>query len=338
LNIIKPLRYIMILLIAVIALSSCQDQPTTTVTVSTTTAPIETVITTSSVVTTSYEPEVKNPPMLPYAEETVSYEAFVKVPSESYISGTLLNIKESSPYQYNIPTLVPSSKIAASINRIPSQNLMLLYGNKSQNYLLKSATLFFKADAFPYLDAMMNEFAKDSGNTSVQIVKSYLYSDPSTLSNEFVTGYCVAVNLFKNGATYSLTSSEHSFVYQDKTVTCLDWFIDNCARFGFIYTGLTGSQAQALATFRFVGVPHALIMQKYDIIDIAVYVRMIKETSPHEVIVDPYTERKWTVFYENAQLENVNTVISVPFGADYVISGDNIGGFIIAYSVPEKSE
>ena len=51
---------------------------------------------------------------------------------------------------------------------------------------------------------------------------------------------------------------EFNFEYQSETVSCLDWFVDRCANYGFVYTGLSGNQQQTLANFRFVGVPHAI--------------------------------------------------------------------------------
>lgn len=323
------------LFVLVIAFSSCADDPISTPQTTTTHTITEDPpkITTTAPITTT-PPVVKNPPSIPYAEDTVSYLGYVKVPSESYISGTLLNIGTDHPYQYNVPSLVPNSQLKDYTTKIPSQNLMILYGNKSKTYLLKSSKLFIKTDAFPYLEAMMNQFAEDSGITTAQLVNSYLYSDPTTLVSEYVTGYSIAMNILREGATYSLTSPELSFTYHDKTVTCLDWFIENCASYGFIYTGLSGSQALTLATFRFVGIPHALTMDKYDLIDVAVYLRMIKENNePHISIVNEATGEKWIMFYQEAHSTNDNTVIEIPFGAKYTISGDNVGGFVVAYSL-----
>ncbi len=315
-------------------LSACgETSDTTTEKADTTTSALITTtpLTTDPTVTTPTE--TKNPPSLLYAEMTVGSVGYVKVASDSYISGTLLDIREGNPYQYNLPTLKVSHKIQDHVLRIPAQNLMILFGNTSQNYLLKSSKLFYKEDAFPYLDAMMAAFSKDSGRTSAQIVNAYLYSDPTTLTNEYVAGYSIAMNMLENGATYSLTAPEFSFTYGDKTVTCLDWFIENCPYYGFVYTGSSGSAQQALATFRFVGVPHALAMQKLEVTNMEIYLRTIQIAEKRLVITDDRTGKVWYIFYQEAHKTNTDTVIEIPAGATFTISGDNVGGFVVAYSV-----
>ena len=275
----------------------------------------------------------KAPPMLTNDEKTVPENGFIQVNSASYISGTLLQIDNTHPYQYNVSTLKPSHKIGDSVSYINGQNLIGLYGKTNQKYLLKSSKLFYKDDAFSYLDGMLSQFAEDSGKNNIQIVNAYLYSDPSTLTNEYVAGYSIAINIFENDVTYSITASEFDFQYHGKTVSCLDWFIENCMFFGYIYTGLTGSQQQTLATFRFVGVPHAIAMTQYDMIDVSEYNRTIRLAEKLVIINDSYTDTIWYVTYAKAHESNTNTIIELPAHAKYIISGDNEGGFIIAYKL-----
>lgn len=275
----------------------------------------------------------KVPPMLSNEEQTVSDKGFIQVNSSSYISGTLLQIDDNHPYRYNVSTLQPSHKIQDNVSYIAGQNLIGLYGKTERKYLLKGSKLFYKDDAFSYLDGMLSKFSEDSGKTNIQIVNTYLYSDPSTLTNEYVAGYSIALNIFENDITYSITASEFDFQYEGKTISCLDWFIENCMYYGFVYTGLSGTQQQTLATFRFVGVPHAIAMTQYDIIDVAVYNRTIRLAENLVIINDDYNDAIWYVTYAQAHNSNQNTIIELPPRATYIISGDNAGGFIIAYKL-----
>lgn len=329
------LLILLILAVLITVLVSCQSSDTTDAADSSSAPKASDSVTTSDPTPTSSAATVKNPTALPYSENTVSAQAYISVPSASYISGSVLTVNDDHPYQYNLSTLQPSHKIKDSVLSIKGQNLTILFGNTSQNYLLKSSKLFFKQDAFPYLDSMMAQFASDSGRKSAQIVNAYLYSDPSTLTNEFVLGYSIAVNLYEEGTTHSLRSLEFSFDYDGASITCLEWFIQNCTKFGFIYTGLAGTQQQELATFRFVGRAHAIAMTQYDIIDTAVYLRTL-QLSEKLIAVTDIDKKTWYVFYQEAHKTNENTVIALPAGATYTVSGDNVGGFIVAYTLPEN--
>jgi len=321
----------LILTFSTVLLSSCQSDESS-----------HTALTTdlpSSTSTTEVESSIsdptasKAPPMLSCEEGTVPELGFIQVNSSSYISGTLLQIDDNHPYRYNVSTLQPSQKIKDHVMNITGQNLVRLYGNTAQKYLLKSAKLFYKNDAFSYLDGMLSKFSEDSGRSNIQIVNAYLYSDPSTLTNEYVTGYCVALNIFDNDVTYSITASEFDFQYQGQTISCLDWFIENCIYYGFVYTGLSGTQQQTLATFRFVGIPHAIAMTQNNITDVKVYNDTIKFAENMVVINDDYSDTIWYVTYVKAHESNVNTIIELPARAKYIISGDNVGGFIVAYKL-----
>ncbi len=318
-----------LLTFSIVFLTACNSSNTAD-TVLTSDTPISTS-TLPTDVSTDNQTQQETPPILLYEEKTVSDKGFIQVNSSSYISGTLLRIDENHPYNYNLSTLEPNHKIKDHVLFIYGQNLKILYGNTSQKYVLKSSKLFYKNDAFSYLDSMLSHFSEDSGKTSIQIVNAYLYSDPSTLINEYVAGYSIALNIFENDTTYSLTASEFNFEYQGRTVSCLDWFIENCMYYGFVYTGLSGTQQQTLATFRFVGVPHAIAMSQFDLVNVAVYNRTIRLAENLVIINDDHSDTIWYVTYVEAHQSNTNTIIELPARAQYIISGDNEGGFIIAY-------
>lgn len=279
-------------------------------------------------------PTTEAPPAQLYVEKTVPADGKVTLPSNAYISGTLLSIKPGTSYQFNPVTLVKNADIPASAKKFDAQNLMIFYGNKSQDYVIANAKLFMKSDAFPYFEAMAAAFKEATGKSTLQVVNSYLYSDKSSLESAFVTGYAVALNLLEKGGTYSLSSEAMKVTVDGKEMTCLAWFQENCARFGFIFTGLTGSESRPLATFRFVGVPHALLMQKQDIIDPAYYSSYVKAYTGELTVKEG--DREWTVRYFPVSGEAA-TVLTLPAGAIYTLSGDNQNGFLVAYRIPAQS-
>lgn len=335
-------KFILILMLCALllcaALVSCGDE--TSSSAEETTPPITTAQSTTNpslVETTPKAPDTTAPEMLKYAEEVVSTKGFISVSNESYISGTLLHISEDNPYRYNIPSLPFSNRFSQATQTVKAQNLMLLYGNKSKDYLLANSTLFLKSDAFPHWDALVAAFKEASGKSSLQVVNAYFYTAEAGVANEFVTGYCLAVNLYENGSTFSLASDSSSFDYNGETVTSLSWFQDNCAKYGFIYTGLTGDQQKTLATFRYVGAPHAAIMQKNDVIDLKIYSEIIKVHTPSMQYYDEEKGITWTVIYAPKDTELENTYIELPRGAVFTISGNNIDGFIVAYYMPKEA-
>lgn len=275
-------------------------------------------------------PTTEAPPAQLYEEKTVPSDGRVTLPSTAYISGTLLSIGSNHPYRFNTPALIRVADIADNVKKIDAQNLMLLYGNKSKDYLLSNSKIFLKSDAFPYLEALMAAFRGATGKSTVQVVNGYLYSDTTSLTSAFVTGYAVALNLYEDGVTYSLGSEAKKVTVDGKTMTCLEWFQENCARYGFVYTGLTGNENSPLATFRFVGVPHALFMQEHDMIDPSAYSDYVKSASS-EIKVEDAAGAVWTIAYFKASTDSANTVLTLPAGAVYTVSGNNTDGFLVAY-------
>ena len=273
---------------------------------------------------------------LVYATNTNLSDAGITVSSSSFVSGTLLAVNEVQKYRYDIASLRSVSDIPSSVSLLKEQNLIRLYGKKSQNYQLATSNIFLKEDAFQPWEDLMAAFVADTGKKTVQVVSAYVYSGEESLYSSFVTGYSLAINLYENGANYSLASSEKTVTVNGKAMTCLDWFQDNCTRYGFLYTGLEGSQARTLATFRYVGVPHALAMQRLDYVDTKEYSDFLRHYQSLHTVADLESGITWNIDFYPADREKPLTTIMIPKGAVYTVSGDNIDGFIVAYYIPES--
>ena len=321
----------LLLLVALLLLGACSDNET----------PVQTTADGSGTVVTTPQtlPDIGDedtPVNLGYVSKTNLLDAGITVPSASWISGTLLAVNEDRSYRYDISSLRPANDIPSSVSLLKEQNLIRLYGKKSQNYLLASSNIFLKEDAFQPWEDLMAAFVADTGKKTVQVVSAYVYSGEESLNSSFVTGYSLAINLYENSANYSLASPEKTVTVNGKTMTCLDWFQDHCVKYGFVYTGLEGSQAKTLATFRYVGVPHALAMQRLDYVDTEEYSNFLRHYSSLHSVTDFERGITWNIDFYSVDINKSLTTIAIPKGAVYTVSGDNIGGFVVAYYIPES--
>lgn len=279
--------------------------------------------------TSNSAPETTPPKMLTDVTYTVPEDGVVSVPSASYVSGHLIAVSENYKYSYNVSSLVKNSEIKSSNVKFPSQNLMIVYGSKKAPYLLANSKIFVKSDAFSSLEALMDAFNKDTGEDFIQLVSAYTYSDDDSLYSPFVTGYSIALNIL-DGSTYPLTSVSKKVTVGGTTMTVLEWFQLHCAEHGFIYTGMSGTEGYALATFRYVGIPHATIMYEKDIIDLRYYSNNVQVSGGLKTVIDGV---EWTVEYFPVS-DSEYTEFSLTPGYIYTVSGNNVDGFIIAYHAP----
>ena len=273
-------------------------------------------------------PDTEAPRALLQEGKIVPEDGIVSLDSHSYISGSLLVINEFHPFCFNPLRLPVSRAVSSSVNRVPAHNLTVLYGQKSKNYQLANANLLIKEDAFPYLEALMNAFTEATGETYIQLVNGYVFSDANSLQSPFVTGYSIAINIYDGKATYPLHTQK--VTAGGVEMTALEWFRQNAAQYGFIYTGLSGQESTALATFRFVGLPHAQLMENHNIENLDHYANFVRMTNGTLQIKDA-DGVTWSVIYCPAETVLSTTSIRLPAGAVYTVSGDNIGGFIVAY-------
>lgn len=327
----KKTVLILVFLSALLLMVSCSDEE----------PPVQTTAVVSDLVVTTpwTTPEVEKeetPINLSYALTTNQSEDGITVPSASFVSGTLLVINDETSFRYKVASLLPANKISSSVSHFKEQNLIRLYGNKSKNYLLASSLVFIKEDAFQAWEDLMAAFVTDTGKKTVQVVSAYVYNGEESLYSPFVTGYSIAINLYEDGANYSLASYEKTVTVNGKTMTCLDWFQDHCVRYGFVYTGLEGNQANTLASFRYVGVPHALAMQRLDYVDTQEYIKFLRYYSQTHTVTDLENSLIWNIDFYPADKEEVLTKITIPKGAVYTVSGNNVDGFIVAYYMPES--
>lgn len=116
------------------------------------------------------------------------------------------------------------------------------------------------------------------------------------------------------------------------------WLAKNAAKYGFILrypedkTDITGIQYEAWH-FRYVGLPHSLIMQQHDWV-LEEYIDYLKM---HDRLTETVNGVRYTVFYQDVA-EIGNTDIQLPLQRSYTISGDNDNGVIVTYWNPQQAD
>lgn len=116
------------------------------------------------------------------------------------------------------------------------------------------------------------------------------------------------------------------------------WLAKNAAKYGFILrypedkTDITGIQYEAWH-FRYVGLPHSLIMQQHDWV-LEEYIDYLKT---HDRLTETVDGVRYTVFYQDVA-ETGDTDIQLPLKRSYTISGDNDNGVIVTYWNPQQAD
>ncbi|CAM4207423.1 M15 family metallopeptidase [Saccharibacillus endophyticus] len=105
------------------------------------------------------------------------------------------------------------------------------------------------------------------------------------------------------------------------------WLEKNAARYGFVLrypadkTGITGISFEPWH-FRYVGLPHSLLMQKNNLV-LEEYLAMLEKK---EAISTTVNGREYVVCYYGPDRLSE---LKIPKGRDYALSGDNRGGLIL---------
>ncbi len=206
----------------------------------------------------------------------------------------------------------------------------------NSSYTLNDNMIQLDDTTVTQLNQMLSEFHTLYGNDDIQLEAGYRskqdqderYSNGSSI---FAGGY----SDYHTGRSFDLGISPDDGV-ESLYVSSGDysWISENAHKYGFVlrypegkidYTGVNPRSY----TFRYVGEPHAKYMYDNDLC-LEEYVEELKSypaTSPLTVTTENGT---WTVFYTELATSG-SAVINIPNCEEYTISGDNIGGFIVAY-------
>lgn len=214
--------------------------------------------------------------------------------------------------------------------------LVNVYEKRNASYKVSTMDVQLDETAVNQLNLFLSEFSTLYGKTDVQVESGYRskqdqdtrYSNGSSI---FPGGY----SDYHTGRSFDLCIAPEDGM-QSYYVASGDyaWINQNAYKYGFILRypegkiDSTGVNPRSY-TFHYVGEPHAKYMNDNNLC-LEEYVEAMKEypaTAPLKVDTESGV---WTVFYVEMEASG-NSVINIPACQEYTISGDNLGGFIVAY-------
>ena len=232
----------------------------------------------------------------------------------------------------NTEKLTPDELDPLGREEIAALGLIRVYGNMNkENYKVKGSKIFMNTYAFGAFEAMMQEFKTLTGKSDVQVVSAYWNTSADWESiddKETKSGCEIKLNAFDEGLTYPLNYSSRKITVNGKTMTYLEWFEENCARFGFVYTGLTDAETEnnPLANFRYVGTVNSAYMAENKI-KLDDYVAKIK--SGEIKTVSDAAGDLWDITY--VEKSEDDKVIETENGKRYFVFSLGVdNGFMIA--------
>lgn len=239
-------------------------------------------------------------------------------------------------------------------SRINGENLVNIYEKASDSYTVKNDDMLINSVVLNSINSFLDDFQQAQGSTNIFISSSYrskadqveIYNESVENTGEKSTAYYVSVPGF----------SEHQTGYCFDTATVnsmgetleLDgegiykWLIDNCSDYGLILrypdnkTNITGIGYETWH-FRYVGLPQAWFIKDKGLCLEEYVAGMQSYTYENGGLLITKDKKKWVSYYV-PKLEAFNTTeVPVPKNANYVISGDNIGGFIVTVEVTDDA-
>ncbi|MBQ7132474.1 MAG: M15 family metallopeptidase [Oscillospiraceae bacterium] len=221
--------------------------------------------------------------------------------------------------------------------------LISVMENKNSSYAVSNANILLDATVIKQLNTMMEAFSSETGLSNVELKQGYrtreyqqeLYDSGTSVVapgfTEHHTGLAFNISII-DGGDYK------KYDYDDLPSDDYKWILDNCAKYGFVprYTlekeTVTGCEAET-DHFRYVGIPHAYYMMQNNLC-LEEYLELLKSytfDSPLQFTCE-YDSKNYVVYYTEASVAvgvSDQTSVYIPTNAEYTVSGDNIGGFIV---------
>ena len=192
----------------------------------------------------------------------------------------------------------------------------------SQFYSLKGADMKANKEALSALNSLLKKFY-ESAEDKDAAKKLTIWS--AYRSFEEQKGSLPAGNSdFHTGMLFELTLNGTSDPIKKDAV--FSWIFDHAYEYGFVQRYPSGKSSETGISdfsnaFRYVGIPHAKYMKEHNLC-LEEYVSLIKNAT-EPIISDGY---KISYVKANADGQTEITVTST----NYIVSGDNMGGFIVA--------
>ena len=183
---------------------------------------------------------------------------------------------------------------------------------------------YLRTEALDALAAMIQSFDAAAGTNKPFRVEGYTVGKAAVLDSAYITGNVFKIRaLNASGNTLGLNYVGNKVSLNGSMVTYDKWFEANAATYGFVYMGLVGGENTRAGEFRYVGTIHAEGIKQAG--SLTNYVASVKGGTITTLTVGGET---WNLKYAAV---TGPTEIEVGKDATYTVSGDNMGGVIVAY-------
>ncbi len=214
--------------------------------------------------------------------------------------------------------------------------LETVYEGRNTCYGVSDMEVSLDADVIDHFNQLMQAYYNIYENNDIMVVSGYrtrevqaeFYESKKTMLpggySDYHTARSFDLVIYPDG-----TSSNYYAATGDYA-----WIAEHAAEYGFVLrypdgkADKTGISPRAY-TFRYVGVPHASYIYDNGLC-LEEYLDNIQSYTARNPLQVETTSGEWSVFYTAANSEG-STQIAVPQDAVYTVSGDNMGGFVIAY-------
>ncbi len=214
--------------------------------------------------------------------------------------------------------------------------LETVYDGRNTCYGVSDMEVSLDADVIDHFNQLMQAYYNIYENNDIMIVSGYrtrevqaeFYENKKTMLpggySDYHTARSFDLVIYPDG-----TSSNYYAATGDYA-----WIAEHAAEYGFVLRYPDGKADQTgisprAYTFRYVGVPHAAYIYDNGLC-LEEYLDNIQSYTARNPLKVETTSGEWSVFYVAANSEG-STQIAVPQDAVYTVSGDNMGGFIVAY-------
>jgi D-alanyl-D-alanine carboxypeptidase len=286
------------------------------------------------------EPEVVVTPESASEKQIAAPDGFssVEVQTKSMRAGDLILVNYAYAYEF------PEEADTVSV-----------YDFKTKSYKVRDTAVSLSKAVVGKFNKLMDDFAAATGCADMMVVSGFrdfefqneIFVDRVQTDGEEEAAKYVAVPGYSEHHTglamdLSVYLADGRTVYVEDYEPC-DWFEEHAPEYGFV---LRYPSVKAATThisyeswhYRYVGVPHAEIMYEKDLcleeyIDFLRAYRCgekylcFRKGSSFESETLP-TDADYAVYYVPA-FDGEKTLIPVPEGADYEISGNNVDGFVV---------
>ena len=193
-------------------------------------------------------------------------------------------------------------------------------------YILSGLSVYMDKDALIAMDKMLADFAKETGNSNVQLRHAYRTLEDQE-GKEILPGH----SDHHTGLGCALMYEKDGTAYDLELDAAYDWLYKNCHKYGFVVRYPKGKEAVTGIEdysyyFRYVGVAHATYMQKEDLC-LEEYLETLKEyDAENPLAIRGADGKKYEVYYVAV---DGSATVKYPTNYAYTVSGTNEGGVVV---------